>query len=409
MLTALSSDGERLSLTDDRRLDEWRRLREQTRFYCEACGARVHLKLGEKVSWHFAHHPKQTCPAEHEPESFRHRLGKTKIYHWLKKQYDQPTLEQYFPALRQRADLCLHDGLSPFIVEYQCSSLSPQRFRARDGGYRALGYQTLWILGANRLKRLGPSLYKWTETDVMTIRRTPSSEVSPSFFSLLYFDPLTDKMTVLHHIWPVGPATIIAQAHSQALGRLTFTDLLRPSVEASGLDRNLTAWLEQKMRWRSSAIPRTHRAFRYVQVSAAGHGLSLSHVPACVGLPVDSQIRLATEPFLWQAWLILCFLYGKKPGTMVFLQAMEKRFMNLCEKGVFKIRTLPDQARPPSRPIADYLAALARLGFLKRIGADRYVLIKPIEWRPKGWNEWMAEDRALLRRWKAFSFESLSR
>jgi len=155
MLTAVNESGRRFSLQGEERLETLKKLRDKHRFYCEACGKPLILKLGQKVAWHFAHKPNMSCHGENEPESIVHLEGKRALYHWLNAQGEFPILEKYIPDIKQRADLFLHHHPKAIAIEYQCSNLTPQRFMERTAGYLSLDIRPIWILGENRLKNYG--------------------------------------------------------------------------------------------------------------------------------------------------------------------------------------------------------------------------------------------------------------
>lgn len=52
---AKRENGEKIHLLYNCNEELLRRMRQQERFFCVACGKEVQMKLGKQKSWHFAH------------------------------------------------------------------------------------------------------------------------------------------------------------------------------------------------------------------------------------------------------------------------------------------------------------------------------------------------------------------
>ncbi len=142
MLVALAADGRLVTL---RSHEQARALAGQA-FYCPACRGPLRIKNGPQLIAHFAHLD-HACAASSEPESETHLAGKWYLAHYGEALGFTVTLEQYYPAIQQRADVVWEEGGRSRVLEFQCSGISPARLLARTQGYQSLGLEVIWIAG----------------------------------------------------------------------------------------------------------------------------------------------------------------------------------------------------------------------------------------------------------------------
>lgn len=118
----------------------------QTPFVCPACLQPVRVKNGVVMPAHFAHIG-PACAAASEGESADHLTGKRWLADLGVKLGYQVSLEVYYPAIRQRADVVWERAGRTLVIEFQCSPLSPQRLATRTRGYRRLQVTCIWVMG----------------------------------------------------------------------------------------------------------------------------------------------------------------------------------------------------------------------------------------------------------------------
>ncbi len=97
---AKRENGEKIHLLYNCNEELLRRMRQQERFFCVACGKEVQMKLGKQKSWHFAHKKVDSCLAFYEAESKYHMHGKELLYRWFKRQNFQVDIEYYLPEIK---------------------------------------------------------------------------------------------------------------------------------------------------------------------------------------------------------------------------------------------------------------------------------------------------------------------
>lgn len=152
MLIAKNKKGELVSALNAKREEE---------FVCPACEKKLCLKHGQKQQPHFAHWKKDACQTLSEGETTEHLMGKV----WLSQRLPNSSLEVYLPLLKQRPDLLL--AQTP--IEFQCSSLSLQRFKERTYNYLNYQYEPWWIVGkkfvpSQQMNQLQKGFCYWAKT-----------------------------------------------------------------------------------------------------------------------------------------------------------------------------------------------------------------------------------------------------
>lgn len=197
--------------------------RRGRRYLCPECGALVSLRLGLRKVPHFAHCAMSGCRLA-EPESPRHRALKL-----LCKEFFSPLRVDWEVSVGQRRVDALVDG--KFVVECQCSPLSPQEWQARSANHLRAGLPVLWLWDVKRLCR------KNTLEEALLLERHGRSVVVPPAMRLCH-DESKARLFVAdrHDILPcrLTPLTSVEQAAAKkrgspaalfwphALRRLTF-------------------------------------------------------------------------------------------------------------------------------------------------------------------------------------------
>nr|WP_256595153.1 competence protein CoiA family protein [Pseudomonas sp. S5D5] len=108
---------------------------------CQACGAAMTAKCGEKNIWHWAHKGRRVCDPWWENEGEWHRSWKT-FFH-----KDNHEVVQY-DSLGEKhiADVKLPNGL---VIELQHSAMTAEEMRSRETFYRNM----VWIVDAGPFRK----------------------------------------------------------------------------------------------------------------------------------------------------------------------------------------------------------------------------------------------------------------
>lgn len=195
MFTALTPSKDLLYLPDL----NWNEIQQLPRsgYYCPDCSAPVFLKKGSYKLPHFAHHSSCTSNSLSPKETQQHLAGKQFLYDVLSTYFQKVHLEYYFPSIKQRADVCLGEGVS-LVIEYQCSPISSSEVTSRSEGYRQCGYEVRWLLDQQFLpieqnKLMIVKLSKFLQSCLYTHKNFMKT--------LTFLDSETHHLTVLivHH------------------------------------------------------------------------------------------------------------------------------------------------------------------------------------------------------------------
>ncbi|KRN75105.1 competence protein [Weissella kandleri] len=122
-------------------------------FVCPGCQQPVFLRCGRLKIAHFAHQRHCVCARATEGETQEHLVGKQALKQFFEARGYYVQLEQYFPVIKQRADLVIYKNNQVIALEFQCAALSFQQVQKRSAGYRQLGIVVLWILGERYQQR----------------------------------------------------------------------------------------------------------------------------------------------------------------------------------------------------------------------------------------------------------------
>lgn len=358
MLVAKRKDGTLFSLLDKREKSELLAIRRDETFYCPGCGASLQLRLGKKVSWHFAHHKESDCLIHAEAESAYHLQGKKQLYQWLVRQHVPVKLEPYFKQLKQRPDLLLHTHPKTTALEFQCATIDPDLLIKRTKTFQKAGMMPIWILGGNRLKRTGSTTFQLSQMEWLTLRR--ASRKKHSVF-LLYFCPEAQQFAVLTDIVPQSSSKVFARLKYVPIPSFSYLDMYRIS---DACDFKIPEqWLEMKKQWRLNAFRMNTQPHRFVQRLYG----NLSIFPPAAGWPIPHGYTIETPCFLWQSWLFDRF-YRKWPMDQpIVLENVGNAFRTLVRENIFQIRELPFlENENETTAIFEYLQCLTALGFLRQ-------------------------------------------
>lgn len=122
------------------------RYRQQMKFFCPQCQQPVQLKIGNYNIPHFAHIANNSCiQLFAEGESKLHLQGKAQLFEWLRKLGHTVKLEPYLQELSQRPDMLLIKERKRIAIEFQCSTITHEKWLMRTAGYEKNSIKPLWL------------------------------------------------------------------------------------------------------------------------------------------------------------------------------------------------------------------------------------------------------------------------
>lgn len=356
MFVAVLPNGEKVNVTDSfwskKKLET---LKKEHSFVCPACRKKVQLKVGTMKIPHFAH-LSSPCTADAEAESSYHLNGKKQLYRWLQKQHLKAELEKYFPLIKQRADLFTFFQQNKYAIEYQCAAISLEQVKKRTQGYQQEKIISLWILGWNQVKQVGPHIYRITPFHWQFLN--PLQNKQPLI--IRYCSDMNMFMLLLTPV-PFTKQLVFASIARITPDFLKFHDfltgkefLMKPFMEQ---------WLKKIDRYRLKPPSKTSKQERMLQKMVyEASGLSLSQLPIEAFVPLRSGFMIDEAVYIWQSYVLL-FIHKLRRNEAFHVEKLVWFLKHLRING----RICPVQV-DIKKPLLEYLNVLARLQILEPIG-----------------------------------------
>ncbi|MDQ0245297.1 competence CoiA-like predicted nuclease [Bacillus fengqiuensis] len=388
MLTAQNLKGELVSVLSYPSRQGLRQIRGKERFYCPICEEEVKLKVGNKNIPHFAHSSTMACEGEFEGESEYHLLGKQQLFTALQRQY-KTELEPYLFSIRQRPDLLVKTGEGEFPIEFQCAALSNQILCKRTRTYEKEGYTPVWILGAKRYKRISSYLHELSPFEWNFLR----TDLPHSPF-LLYYSSLEQHLIQLQHIYPFStkmafaapkiiPLPYVNLSHFFPKGRERFSALFH-------------AWNGKKKRWRLSYMLYRNKQYEGFLRTIYEESIPPSHFPAEAGIPHPLLYEIETPACIWQAYVLFDLFSKRTIGNTVTWNEIVLSFSKrIRQKEIILRQFFLNPIKEPYGALHEYMEVLCTLNMLKRVGKERYELLRCYT-VPKTTSDAFVEDTQLL-------------
>ena len=366
MLTASTINGSLLNLADRCfSLDELRQLRRSTHYYCPGCRERVVMKLGEKKIWHFAHQGSPPCEMEWERESNYHLTGKQQLYDWLREDRQDVQLEHVLIASNQRPDLFLPSSRT--AIEFQCASIEASLLTKRSFDYNASNIHVTWILGAKRLKRLYSLIHTLSAMDWAA---ASNHRGSPAIY---YYCPEERTFANLTIHYSLTPTKFICTTTYLSASTTSYFDLFKSHTPFTNHE-SMPIWFKQKQIWRQN--PHGEKSFIYYFLRKRLYlsGKSIRFFPSEAGIPSSQNYWIETPSYLWQMWIIICFLSLIPQNKTFSMQSLINAFQQVIDATLIKVRNGPHniQGEGVSAALKGYIDQLVRLKVLKEWDNERY-------------------------------------
>ena len=324
---AKRENGEKIHLLYNCNEELLRRMRQQERFFCVACGKEVQMKLGKQKSWHFAHKKVDSCLAFYEAESKYHMHGKELLYRWFKRQNFQVDIEYYLPEIKQRPDVFVERAGRKIAIEYQCANLAIEQLYKRTYSYWQAGIQVIWIVGGNQLKKQSAYWMKFSSLMAFSLQSYPQPLLiffcpkQKSFMKCAFVTPFSTNVFFSHTIYLPTDAT-------------TFEMLFSPVP--FGKERLGEEWKKRKKNFRQNALPIWNYNYKSLLRLLYQFKCTPASFPSEIGVPLPSAFAFQTNPFIWQA-----FLYMKCIGELAVGECISLQYVCSYVKRYTKRRILP--------------------------------------------------------------------
>ncbi|MEC2704751.1 competence protein CoiA family protein [Bacillus thuringiensis] len=362
---AKRENGEKIHLLYNCNEELLRRMRQQERFFCVACGKEVQMKLGKQKSWHFAHKKVDSCLAFYEAESMYHRHGKELLYRWFERQNFHVDIEHYLPQIQQRPDIFIERAGRKIAIEYQCANLSIEQLYKRTYSYWRAGIQVIWIIGGNQLKKQSAYWMKFSSLMAFSLQSYPQPFLiffcskQKSFMKCAFLTSFSTSVSFSHTIYLPTETT-------------TFELLFSPvPFQKEILDRE---WKQRKDYFRKNALPIWNYNYKSLLRLLYQFKCTPASFPSEIGVPLPSGFAFQTNPFIWQA-----FLYMKCIGELAVGECISLQYVCSYVKKYTKRRMLPYFSKHIWKvAVTEYMTFLCYTGVLRKVETYKYRKIRGI-------------------------------
>lgn len=372
LLTAKMKNGEIISLGETYDRAFLLELRKREQFYCRHCSNRVHLKLGTKRIFHFAHEKGNSCVNDYDRESQYHLNGKFQLYQWLKSLGVNPQLEPYFSKIKQRSDLAFQYEGKTYVLEFQCSPISEEIFVKRTKGYRRLLFHPIWILGGKNIHRLAAKKVSLSNFHTYFIRKNNQRQ-----FYLPSFCPELNQFIFLHPIHFFSPKNALTTFTFFQQNNMHINHLLDPKI----FDHfPFYLWRKELNKYKFSTVTRKDAYKSMFLQELYSRRLNILLLPPYVGIPLKWNLAFYESPMVWQTYIFLDHIFENRKGHVISFHDVFLSVLRRIKKKELTVRSLPNiKERLLPFAIKEYLTSLATFHVLYRHDEHTFSIQDPVK------------------------------
>lgn len=288
-------------------------------FFCPQCGKRVILKIGTKITPHFAHQSKR-CTGFTEGESAIHLLGKQQLYKWLQS-FGYVELEPLLPALMQRPDILVTIKDQQYAIEFQCSPISVEQLTRRTEGYQQQNIIPIWLF-------LTPPLpQRMTKYPLKKMYKAGMQFTTQHIPFLMFYHPHTQKFTYLTNILALYGKQHIVKPQYITLNRQQFPFFIPSPLSTLDEQTYTTIFMKAKQQYLQNEWRFGKRHNNILFLSCYTLRISLFELPEYIGVPTAWQSVLPF-PVVWQSALHATAKLNDQTIYDVELEPFLQRFTN---------------------------------------------------------------------------------
>ncbi|MGE7110219.1 competence protein CoiA [Lysinibacillus sp. NPDC047702] len=282
--------------------EDLQRYRQHMKFYCPQCQQPVLLKIGKYNIPHFAHQSKNNCAKLFsERESQLHLQGKMQIFEWLKKIGHIVMLEPYLKKFSQRPDILVMSDQRQVAIEFQCSTISHEKWLLRTAGYKNNDIQVLWLFQTPLKNSTLQGIQKLFISPIL--QKVIAYTVLGQPY-LMTYDAKTARFIYWTNLLHVHGHTFIGKVQDMSINKQHFP-FYEPVVIT--VEEFQLYWQLYKRYCRQYVYQRLLHNYKGVQDaflrSCYELGFTLTTMPEYVGIPVKASEAIPMFSIEWQTIL----------------------------------------------------------------------------------------------------------
>ncbi len=279
-----------------------KRYRRISKFFCPQCQQPVQLKIGTVNIPHFSHIAHQSCERLFaEGESMLHLQGKIQLFEWLNKQGYAVELEPYIKKLSQRPDILVTKEHQQIAIEFQCSTISHEKWQLRTAGYKNMHIQALWLFQTPQKNLTSQDIIKVT---IPPIRQNAINYTSKSLPYLLTYDAHSARFNYWANLLYVHGNTFIAKVQYVPITKQLFPFYVPKPITREEFRYYWQLYKRICMQYVYQRLIRSKKGVQDLFLRSCYElHFSLETMPIYVGLPVKNAASIPIFSIEWQTIL----------------------------------------------------------------------------------------------------------
>lgn len=273
--------------------------RQQTKFYCPQCHQPVRLKIGTINIPHFAHVSNAACDQLFsEGESVLHLKGKMLLFEWLKGRGHIIELEPYLSKLAQRPDLLLKNMDKFTAIEFQCSTITHEKWRERTKGYLKEKIDVVWLFQTPPKKSATAGIQKISISPLMQQVMIHPQQGLPY---LITFDANTSQFIYWSNLLHLQGHTFITKVQCLPIDLQRIPFLEPKTLSEDDFHRYWEIYRKTGEQYVYQRLFRSRKGAQDTFLrSCYEMNISLEKMPPFVGLPVEHAEAIPSFSIEWQ-------------------------------------------------------------------------------------------------------------
>lgn len=302
MLVALTNDQKRIVLTSSFSKEKLQQLRTNKHFFCPQCKEPLQLKIGSIKIPHFAHVSKSKCDTYFsEGETAQHLLGKEQLYQMFLQLGFQVELEPYLAHLKQRPDLLVRSKNGRvYAIEFQCSSILPERFNERNAGYQRATITPIWVPATPVKQFTGCGIMKFSVNQ--HLQRFILSNKQQCYF--MTYSPDKKEFLYVSNLHYIHGNTFLAKVQTLSLSDQRFPFYIPKLLTKKEFTQYLNAYYCMKERYLRSRVAFSRKGVNDLFLRSLYElRLTSSSLPNFIGVPIKGGEMIKIFSVEWQVSL----------------------------------------------------------------------------------------------------------
>lgn len=291
------------------------RYRRQMKFFCPQCLEPVQLKVGQHNIPHFSHFAKKHCPQLFaEGESKLHLQGKMQLFEWLTKHGYQVELEPFLKQLAQRPDLLITINDRHYAIEFQCSTISHEKWQQRTAGYEKNDIQVIWLFQTPQSKDAINGISKITISPLLQKSFMTNTSGVPY---LMTYNARTAHFTYWTNLLHVHGHTFIGKVQTIPVNQQHFPFYIPKQITQEEFQQYWQLYKQACRQFVSARLLYSKKGAQDLFLRNCYElNFALTAMPSYIGIPVKGGEAISLFTSEWQTMLLH---FSKQLGRQPFM------------------------------------------------------------------------------------------